>query len=162
MGVRIYEHGMTPGRYLGMVMAAVEIAVPLLWHFCKEKMERVILVLGACVILAFLVPGINKNSLSDRWQSVFLETYYQKLLTQKSLTQIERQRLIGAYHYLEEEQEMASLVEQCNIYEESFASMLADTGADMEKYTQTWRAIWFTAVRWWAVWIYQDTAASIC
>lgn len=136
MGVRIYEHGMTPDRYLGMVMVVVEIAVLVIWHFWKEKMERVLPVLGVCVIVAFLVPGINANSLSDRWQRAFLETYYQKLLTQGSLTQTECGRLKGAYHYLEGKPEMASVVERCNIYEESFAEKLAETGMDMETYTR--------------------------
>lgn len=136
MCVRIYEHGMTPSRYLGMLMIIIEIAVLVIWHFCREKTERVLLVLGVCVIVAFLVPGVNRNSLSDRWQRTFLENYYQKLLTQGSLTQIESRRLKGAYKYLEDKPEMAAFVEQYDIYEESFAAKLADTGVDMETYTR--------------------------
>lgn len=136
MGVRIYEHGMTPSRYMGMLMIIIEIAVLAIWHFCRESMERVLLVLGMCVIVAFLAPGVNSNSLSDRWQRVFLENYYQKLLTQGSLTQTECGRLTGAYHYLEDKPEMASVVERCNIYEENFAKKLAETGMDVEAYTR--------------------------
>lgn len=137
IGVRIYEHGMTPDRYLGMGMVAVEIAVLMIWHFWKENMERALLVLGVCVAITFLVPGINRNSLSDRWQRAFLETYYEKLLTQGSLTQTEAQRLKGAYKYLKRKPEMASLIAQYDIYEESFAERLAETGMDMEAYTKT-------------------------
>lgn len=136
MGVRIYEHGMTPSRYLGMLMVIIEIAVLFVWHFCRESMERVLLILGVCVIAAFLVPGVNRNSLSDRWQRAFLENYYQKLLTQGELTQTECGRLKGAYRYLKDKPEMASVVERYNIYEESFAAKLAETGMDMETYTQ--------------------------
>lgn len=136
MGVRIYEHGMTPSRYLGMGMVAVEIAVLAIWYFWKENMERVLLVLGVCVAIAFLVPGINSNSLSDRWQRTFLEMYYNKLLTEGSITEIEAQRLKGAYKYLLYKPEMADLVEQYDIYEESFAEKLSATGMDMETYTQ--------------------------
>lgn len=136
MGVRIYEHGMTPSRYLGMIMVSVEIVALLIWHFYREKMERLLLFLGVCVIVAFFMPGINKNSLSDRWQLAFLKTYHQKLLTQGSLTQIERGRLWGAYHYLEHNPEMTAVLEQYDIYEESFASKLAETGMDMDAYTK--------------------------
>lgn len=136
MGVRIYEYGMTPGRYMGVAMVIFEIAVLVIWRFRKDKMEYVLVFSGACVIIIFLVPGMNRNSLSDRWQQTFLETYYQKLLTQGSLTQIERQRLQGAYDYLKSRPEMASVLEQHNIYEESFAERLAETGMDMETYTQ--------------------------
>lgn len=135
MCVRIYEYGMTPERYMGMAMVVFEIGALLIWCFWKEKMERILVFLSVCVLIAFLVPGINMNSLSDRWQRTFLETYHHKLLTQGSLTQRERQRLEGAYDYLEDKPEMASVLEQCNIYEESFASKLAETGMDMEAYT---------------------------
>ncbi len=137
MCVRIFEHGMTPGRYMGMAAVVFETAVLVIWHFWKEKMERVLLLSGVCVMIVYLAPGINMNSLSDRWQRAFLETYYDKLLTQGELTQREQQRLMGAYGYLEDKPEMASVVEQCNIYEESFASKLKDTGMDMVGYTQT-------------------------
>lgn len=136
MCVRIYEHGMTQSRYMGMAMVAFEIATLLSWHFWKEKMERILIFSAVCVLIVFLLPGINVNSMSDRWQRTFLETYYHKLLTQGSLTQIESQRLKGAYHYLKNKPEMEPVVEQCNIYEESFASKLAETGMDMEAYTQ--------------------------
>ena len=137
MCVRIYEHGMTQSRYMGMVMVAFEIATLLIWYFWKEKMERILIFSAVCVLIVFLLPGINVNSLSDRWQRTFLESYYHKLLTQGSLTQMERQRLRGAYRYLRDIPGMASVVEQCNIYEESFAAKLEETGVDMVGYTQT-------------------------
>lgn len=136
IGVRIFEHGMTPDRYMGVLMVIIEIAVLLFWHFGKEKMERVLLVLCLCVVVCFLIPGINSNSLSYRWQRAFLETYYEKLLNQGSLTQTECGRLRGAYKYLKNKPEMASVVERYDIYEESFAAMLADAGIDMKTYTE--------------------------
>lgn len=137
MCVRIFEHGMTPSRYMGMAVVVFEIAVLVIWRFRKENMENVLVLSGVCVMIVFLVPTINMNSLSDRWQRVFLETCYNKLLTQGELTQRERQRLEGAYDYLKDKPEMATVVEQCNIYEESFASKLEESGADMVEYTQT-------------------------
>lgn len=136
MGVRIYEHGMTPSRYLGMALVIFEMAALLIWYFWRESMERVLLVLCAGVTIVFLLPGVNMNSLSDRCQRSFLETYYRKLLTEGSLTETEAQRLTGAFKYLMNKPEMADLLEQYNIYEESFAEKLAETDMDMETYTR--------------------------
>ena len=136
MCVRICEYGMTPGRYMGMAVVVFEITALLVWHFQKEKMERTLVFAGVCVFIVFLMPGINRNSLSDRWQRMFLETYYHKLLTQGSLSQTEIQRLKGAYQYLKNEPGMTALVEEYNIYEESFASKLVQAGMDAEAYTQ--------------------------
>ena len=137
MCVRIFEHGMTPSRYVGVAVIVFEIAALVIWHFWKEKMERILIFSGVCVIIVFLMPGINMNSLSDRWQRTFLESYYNKLLAQGELTRIEQQRLKGAYSYLKDKPEMASVVEQCNIYEENFATKLKETSEDMVGYTQT-------------------------
>lgn len=136
IGVRIYEHGMTPSRYLGVLIIFIEIAVLLIWRLWRDHMERVIPVLCVCVIVSFIVPGINSESLSNRWQRAYLETYYHKLLEQGSLTKLEIDRLKGAYAYLKNDKSMAAVINQYDIYEESFASMLADVGADMEKYTK--------------------------
>lgn len=136
IGVRIYEHGMTTGRYPGVMMVIFELSVLAMWFFCKENMERTLLLMGGCVIVAFLMPVVNKDALSDRWQSAFLENYYQKLLNTGSLSQTEIQRLKGAYQYLKHEPETAGLIEQYDIYEESFAKKLADAGVDMTGYTK--------------------------
>lgn len=137
IGVRIYEHGMTPSRYLGVLMILIEIAALFFWYFWKDHMERAIPILCVCVTVTFIVPGINKESLSIRWQQTFLETYYHKLLEQRNLTKPEIDRLKGAYKYLKREKETEALVNRYDIYEENFASLLADTGANMENYTNT-------------------------
>lgn len=136
IGVRIYEHGMTPSRYMGVFIILIEIAALLLWHFWRDHMERAIPVLCVCVIVSFMAPGINMQSLSNRWQRTYLETYYHKLLEQGSLTELEIDRLEGAYNYFRWNKEMEALINQYDIYEENFASLLAETGTDMETFTE--------------------------
>lgn len=80
IGVRIYHNGMTPSRYVGVAVVLFEIVMLFIWRFGKEKLERVLLFTGAAIIAAFFIPGINMYSMSDRWQSAFLRTYYQKVL----------------------------------------------------------------------------------
>lgn len=80
IGVRVYHNGMTPSRYVGVAVVLFEIVMLFIWRFGKEKLERVLLFIGAAIIAAFFIPGINMYSMSDRWQSTFLRTYYQKVL----------------------------------------------------------------------------------
>ncbi|MDE7431089.1 MAG: DUF4153 domain-containing protein [Lachnospiraceae bacterium] len=137
IGVRIYHNGMTPGRYLGVCMIIFEVIMLFVWYFWKEKLERVLLILGAGVIIAIFIPGINMFSVSNRWQLAFLQTYYNKVLSQGELTQEEYDRLEGAYKYLKWEPQMKELVEQFDIYDDDFAGQLAASGIEGETLTQT-------------------------
>ncbi len=136
IGVRIYHNGMTPSRYVGVAVVLLEIVMLFIWHFGKEKLERVLLFIGAAIIAAFFIPGINMYSMSDRWQSAFLRTYYQKVLSQGELTQEEYERMEGAYNYLKCETGKGDLINEFNIYEADFAEQLVRSGIDEEGLTQ--------------------------
>lgn len=134
--VRIYHNGMTPIRYAGVVMVLFETAVLLIWHFDREKLERVLLIAGACILVAVFVPGINMYSLSDRWQSIFLKTYYEKVLAQGELTPEEYERMKGAYDYFKWKPGKEALLEEYPIYDAGFAERLVTAGVDTEELTQ--------------------------
>ena len=135
--VRIYHNGMTPSRYLGVGMIIFEVIMLFVWHSWKEKLERVLLILGAGIIIAIFIPGLNMFSVSNRWQRAFLETYYSKVILQGELTQEEYERLEGAYKYLKWEPQMKELVEQFDIYDADFVGRLAASGIEGESLTQT-------------------------
>ena len=137
IGVRIYHNGMTPSRYIGVCMIIFEVIMLFVWHFWKEKLERVLLILGAGIIIAIFIPGLNMFSVSNRWQRAFLETYYNKVLSQGELTQEEYERLEGAYKYLKWEPQMKELVEQFDIYDDDFAGRLVASGIEGEGLTRT-------------------------
>lgn len=134
--VRVYHNGMTPSRYVGVVMVLFEIAMLFVWHFWKEKLERFLLIIGTIIIIAVFIPGVNMFSVSNRWQSTFLKTYYQKVLSQGALTQKEYERLKGAYDYLKWESGKEDLIEQFNIYDADFAAQLVTLGIHEEDLTQ--------------------------
>lgn len=136
IGVRVYHNGMTPSRYVGVAVVLFEIVMLFIWRFGKEKLERVLLFIGAAIIAAFFIPGINMYSMSDRWQSTFLRTYYQKVLSQGELTQEEYERMEGAYNYLKWEPGKGDLINEFNIYETDFAEQLVRSGIDEEGLTQ--------------------------
>ncbi|MDE6212834.1 MAG: DUF4153 domain-containing protein, partial [Lachnospiraceae bacterium] len=137
IGVRIYHNGMTPGRYIGVCMIIFEVIMLFVWYFWKEKLERVLLILGAGIIIAIFIPGLNMFSVSNRWQRAFLETYYNKVLSQGELTQEEYERLEGAYKYLRWEPQMKELVERFDIYDTDFVRRLLTLGVEGETQTQT-------------------------
>ncbi|MDE6387080.1 MAG: DUF4153 domain-containing protein [Lachnospiraceae bacterium] len=134
--VRVYHNGMTPSRYVGVAMILFETAMLFVWYFWKEKMERVLLMIGTGIIVAIFIPGVNMYSMSDRWQSTFLKTYYQKVLSQGELTQEEYERLKGAYDYLKWQSGKDELVKEFNIYDADFAAKLVMSGINEEGLTQ--------------------------
>ena len=137
IGVRIYHNGMTPGRYIGVCMIIFEVIMLFVWYSWKENLERVLLILGAGIIIAIFIPGLNMFSVSNRWQRAFLETYYNKVLSQGELTQEEYERLEGAYKYLRWEPQTKELVEQFDIYDTDFVRQLLTLGVEGEIQTQT-------------------------
>ena len=136
--VRIYHNGMTPIRYLGVCMIIFEIIMLFVWYFWKEKLERVLLILGAIIIVAVFIPGSNMFRVSNEWQSAILVNYHIKVTTALGkLTQEEYDRLEGAYKYLKRDPQMKELVETFDIYDADFARRLAEMGIEGVDLKQT-------------------------
>ncbi|MDE6204113.1 MAG: DUF4153 domain-containing protein, partial [Lachnospiraceae bacterium] len=102
IAVRIWEFGLTPGRYAGVMMVVFEGGTLLCWHLKRSRMENVLLIMSGLIVLAFLMPGVNRCRLSERWQQAWLEKYYQAAQKGESLSQQEYNRMWGAYFYLKE------------------------------------------------------------
>lgn len=127
MGVRIYDYGMTPDRYMGVMLMLFEIGVILIWRFSRRKLERIMPFLCACIVVAVFLPGINMYSVSNRWQLSVLQKYYQTVQEGGMLSEIEYDRLKGAYDYLYDQPEMKETVAaDYDIYGEDFAESLSE------------------------------------
>lgn len=135
MGVRIYHNGMTTGRYMGMLLVAFEIIMLFIWRFWRDKMERVIIVLCICVVVAVYLPGVNMFSVSNRWQQSILTTVYDKVVSQQEIEQQEYDRMMGAYKYLRRQPEMADVIERYDIYDDGVVQMLVISDLDTEDMT---------------------------
>lgn len=64
LGMRISEYGITPQRYLGMLVIAFEIGY-IVWFYVKPNMlDKILIVITAIIIIYCDVPYINGISLS--------------------------------------------------------------------------------------------------
>ena len=136
--VRIYHNGMTPIRYLGVCMIFFEVIMLFVWYFWKEKLERMLLILGAIIIVAVFIPGSNMFRVSNEWQSAILVNYHSKVTTALGkLTQEEYDRLEGAYKYLKRDPQMKEMVETFDIYDADFARRIATMGIEGADLVQT-------------------------
>lgn len=136
MGIRIYEYGMTPGRYMGLMLILFEIGSIVVWRFKKTQYEILLPFLSILIVLAVFVPGINMKKVSNLWQRSFLERYYQTVDNGGMLTKLEYGRLKGSYQYLIGQPEMKKWVEKYNIWEEAFAKELEEQSSLVEGMTQ--------------------------
>lgn len=124
MIVRIGQYGVTPGRYMGMALILFEIGALLIWRFLKEKRETMLLFLGALIVIAVFVPGINMYRVSNFCQQSFLKKYYQAVLDGKEISSLEYERLEGSYKYLKYQAQTKDIVTEYDIYEKDFMQML--------------------------------------
>lgn len=136
MGVRIYDYGMTPDRYMGVMLMLFEIGVIVIWRFSKGKLERIMPFLCGCIVVAVFVPGINMYSVSNRWQSAFLTKYYEKVQDGGQLSELEYERLKGSYQYLNRQKETKELAVAYNIYSDDFVALLENQEMNMEDMTK--------------------------
>lgn len=125
IGVRIYHNGMTPMRYVGIMLIIFEIAILIIWHFFKSRREFILIFLCAQIAVSVFVPGINMYSVSNKWQLVFLQKYYEMVEDGVTLSESEYDRLKGSYDYLDDQIEMEKVLEDYYIYDDKFASQLA-------------------------------------
>ena len=126
IAVRIYRYGMSPGRYVGMILFIFEISALLVYYFRKEQYGKLLPFFGLLVVITFFVPFINRNSVSKRWQMSFLQKYYQAACDGEVNTQLAYERLKYSYSYLKWWAEMEEEIEPYNIYEKSFVVKLKE------------------------------------
>lgn len=135
MCVRIYNNGMTPARYVGILLAIFEIIMLFIWRFWREKMERVTVVLCVFVFVAICLPGVNMFSISNRWQKAFLVSGYNKVMSGQEITQKEYDRMVGAHRYLRRQAETDDMTKQYNINADDFVQMLVISDLNTENMT---------------------------
>lgn len=96
IGIRIADNGFTPLRYLCVALVVFEIIYSLIYILKKEKIEMLLLIFNAIVIVSLIVPGINMFKISDVSQAQNLKIFKNK----SNYTEEEKEKIYGAYRYL--------------------------------------------------------------
>lgn len=126
MVVRISQYGVTPERYMGMMLILFEVAALFIWQFRKKKREKMLSFLCLLAAIAFFMPFFNMYRISNLCQQSFLKKYYQEVLDGKELSGLAYERLKGSYKYLKNQAQTKAFAEQYNINEERFVAMLQE------------------------------------
>ncbi|MBD5519973.1 MAG: DUF4153 domain-containing protein [Lachnospiraceae bacterium] len=135
MGIRIYEHGMTNERYMGLMLIGFEIGTVIIWKLCKQKYEVLIKLLAIIIVVAVFVPVVNMESVSNIWQKAFLQKYYQAVIDGRDITDIEYERMMGAYSYLADKPQMKAVTDKYNVYEDQFVWAVGEHTTSTPKLT---------------------------
>ncbi len=96
IGIRIVNNGFTPFRYVCVAFVVFEIIYSLIYIWKKEKIEILLLLFNAIIIVSLLVPGINMFKVSDVSQAQNLKIFKNK----SDYTDEEKEKIYGAYQYL--------------------------------------------------------------
>lgn len=96
IGIRILDNGFTPLRYICVALIIFEIIYILIYSFKKEKIEILLLIFNAIIIISLIVPGINMFKISNISQAQNLKIFKNK----SEYTEEEKEKIYGAYVYL--------------------------------------------------------------
>ena len=96
IGVRIAANGVTPLRYMCVLLVIFEILYEIYYVFKKDKLRDLILLVNAFAIIAILVPGLNVDDFSNISQAKKLKIYK----SNTTLTEEQESKVYGAYVYL--------------------------------------------------------------
>lgn len=106
IGVRIFEMGLTPERYLGVMLILFEIISVTLTLVKNQKFLSKTLLAGiAFVLILMCIPGINVIDASWESQLVRLISVYKQDTKFEDLSEEDKIKVISAYNYLKEDEE---------------------------------------------------------
>ena len=97
IGIRIFEYGITPQRYMGLMLIAFEIIYGILYIVKKNKISNMFIYLSIIAIISGALPYINMYDISDYSQYRILKEYKKN----NKLTVDDKIKIYGAYEYLD-------------------------------------------------------------
>lgn len=95
---RISEYGITPSRYMGVVLIVLEIIYTVVYAFFRKHIDKVILIMMGITVIITLIPGVNLNAMSRISQKKIVVNFVENGLSGDF--DKEQNRIAGAYTYL--------------------------------------------------------------
>ena len=102
IGIRIFDYGVTPLRYICVAFILFEIIYFINYHFDKDKLRVVFYSLIVIILVSGIVPYINMFKLSEISQSNIIKSALNSNNKKGIITDEDKQRVIGAYYYLKD------------------------------------------------------------
>ncbi|MHC1770546.1 MAG: hypothetical protein AB9907_02215 [Flexilinea sp.] len=110
IGIRIAEYGLTPFRYLCVMLMIFEIVYIIGYWIKKGEIGSILPFFAACTVIALSLPGINMFSSSIRDQKLYLERY--SAVSFDEFTPEEQRRFAGAYFFLQDNVDGKQYIEE--------------------------------------------------
>ena len=107
IGVRILDNGITENRYLCIILILFEIIYTIIKLTKKENIGEILLVFIVLTIISTIVPYINMYKVSQISQFNNIKIFKEK----NEYTEDEKQKIYGAYRYLQTTDEGNKLIE---------------------------------------------------
>jgi len=101
IGIRIIEYGVTPERYIGVMLVLFEIVAVVLTLIKEQKhLNKIVLVGMGFIIVTLCIPSINVIDFSWKNQLARLNSVYKENTKFDSLSEEAKKKAAGAYRYL--------------------------------------------------------------
>lgn len=132
IGIRISSHGVTPLRYMCVMMVLFEILYELYYIIKRDRIRDLIVLANAFAIIAILVPGLNMDDFSNMSQAKILKIYKENT----TLTAEQKDKIYGAYSYLSRSEDGEKYIETIltDADEEEIESFASKSSRDYESY----------------------------
>lgn len=102
VGVRVISYGLTSFRYVCIMFIIFQI-IALIFTFIRKRELLSYLILASCILVFILfISPLNYNKVSSISQKHILTTYYKEDTNLSTLSDYNKQRIIGAYDYMNE------------------------------------------------------------
>lgn len=101
LGIRILDNGITPTRYMGIMLIIFEIIYTIIYLKNKNHIDKIIYVFIIILNISLIVPYINMYKISILSQYHNLKIY----TTKKELNIKDKIKINGAYYYLRDTDE---------------------------------------------------------
>lgn len=118
IGVRIFEYGITPTRYICVAFIIFEIIYLIIYHLDKENLRALFYSLIAIILVSGLFPFINMFKLSEISQLNNIKAAKYSVNNIGRLTDEQYLKAMGAYSYLSATEEGKALVDSVLSQEE--------------------------------------------
>ena len=114
IGVRIKAYGITPLRYIGLVLIVFEALYIINYIKNKERMEKLFIEAIVLILISGIIPFVNMFKLSEISQYHNLKTIKQN----QSVTNEQMNKIKGAYRYLNKTESGKQIIDNLLTQEE--------------------------------------------